>query len=80
MYIDSFLCNFLFLCFFFLSFFFSFVVLIYFPWFCRTRCGGEVRVLYSCPKPSVSSIAKRSFSFNCSKLLYGGKSRRLKHV
>lgn len=42
--------------------------------------AAERTVLYSCPNPSVSSMAKSSFSFNCSKLLYGGRSRRLKHV
>lgn len=43
------------------------------------HCGRERDIfLYSWPNPSVSSIAKSSFSFSCSKLLYGGKSSLLK--
>lgn len=35
---------------------------------------------YSCPKPTVSSTAHVSFCVSWSRDLYGGRSRRLKHV
>lgn len=39
-----------------------------------------VPMFYSWPKPSVSSMAKVSFSTNCSYDLQGGRSSRLKQV
>jgi hypothetical protein len=38
----------------------------------------DVKYIYSCPKPIVSSTAVVNLDCSTSKFLYGGRSRRLK--